>query len=137
MSFSCLIFLYLPGCVGGGYTDVPWSRPNGKGKYVPSDKSFLFSLFNAGRPPTKFEITKKLFAVSHHPECGPVFGAGADLFICHACDQVADSYSNLPHSYDGQVNNLTLVLIEGWGVDSIQLFKELFSQPKLDIFTGV
>ncbi len=22
------------GCVGGGYTDVPWSRPNGKGQYT-------------------------------------------------------------------------------------------------------
>ena len=85
--------------------------PNGKGKYVPSDKSFLFSLFNAGRPPIKFEITKKLFAVSHHPDCGPVFGAGADLFICHACDQVADSYSNLPHSYDGQVGENTLLSV--------------------------
>ena len=31
---------------------------------------------------------------------------------------------------------LTLVLMGG-GVDSIQLFKEIFSQPKLDIFMGV
>ena len=32
---------------------------------------------------------------------------------------------------------LTLVLMGGRGVDSIHLFKELFSQPKLDIFMGV
>ncbi len=46
---------------------------------------------------------KKLFAVSHHPDCGPVFGAGADLFLCDECDRQPDSYSNLPHSYDGPV----------------------------------
>ncbi len=46
---------------------------------------------------------KKLFAVSHHPDCGPVFGAGADLFLCDQCDRQPDSYSNLPHSYDGPV----------------------------------
>ena len=97
------LWFCLSGCVGGGYTDIPWSRPNGKGKYVPSEKSFLFSLYSQGKPPTKFEIKKKLFAVSHHPDCGPVFGAGADLFICDGCDQLTDSYSNLPHSYDGQV----------------------------------
>jgi len=90
------------GNVGGGFTDIPWSKPQGKGKYVPSEKSFLFSLYNPGRSPTKFDIKKKLFAVSHHPDCGPVFGAGADLFICDQCDQSCDSYSNLPHSYDGQ-----------------------------------
>ena len=92
------------GNVGGGYTDIPWSKPQGKGKYVPSEKSFLFSLYNPGGSPTKFDIKKKLFAVSHHPDCGPVFGAGADLFICDRCDQSCDSYSNLPHSYDGQVS---------------------------------
>ena len=90
--------------VGGGYTDIPWSKPVGKGKYVPSEKSFLFSLYSPGRSPTKFDIKKRLFAVSHHPDCGPVFGAGADLFICDECDQTGDSYSNLPHSYDGQVH---------------------------------
>ena len=97
------------GCVGGGYTDIPWSRPNGKGKYVPSDKSFLFSLHNPGRPAAKFQITKKLFAVSHHPDTGPVFGAGADLLICDSCDQLPDSYSNLPHSYDGEVSTLIIM----------------------------
>ena len=32
---------------------------------------------------------------------------------------------------------LTLDLMGGGGVDSIQLFKEIFSQTKLDIFRGV
>lgn len=34
--------------------------------------------------------------------CGPIFGAGADLLISNGCNANTDSYSNLPHSYDGQ-----------------------------------
>lgn len=33
--------------------------------------------------------------------CGPIFGAGADLLIANNCNTNKDSYSNLPHSYDG------------------------------------
>ena len=82
------ISLYIAGYLCGGYTDIPWSTPAGKGRYVASDQSFLFSL--AGPAPSsvhprRLPVTKKMFAVSHHPGCGPVFGAGADLFIC---DQV-------------------------------------------------
>ena len=100
------------GCISGGFTDVPWSlAPSGKGRYLASESSFLFSLANlAGLPPTRFEIKKKLFAVSHHPDCGPVFGAGADLFICDSADSVGDSYSNLPHSYDGSGATSSLLL---------------------------
>ena len=100
------------GCVSGGFTDVPWSlAPSGKGRYLASESSFLFTLANlAGLPPTRFEIKKKLFAVSHHPDCGPVFGAGADLFICDSADSVGDSYSNLPHSYDGSGATSSLLL---------------------------
>lgn len=32
---------------------------------------------------------------------GPIFGAGADLQIANNCNTNMDSYSNLPHSYDG------------------------------------
>lgn len=100
------------GCISGGFTDVPWAlSSSGKGRYLASDKSFLFSLANlAGLPPTRFNIKKKLFAVSHHPDCGPVFGAGADLFICNSADRVGDSYSNLPHSYDGSGSSSSLLL---------------------------
>ncbi len=43
-----------------------------------------------------------MFAIAHHSEYGPVFGAGADLSISNNCNQNSDSYSNLPHSYDGE-----------------------------------
>ena len=33
--------------------------------------------------------------------CGPIFGAGADLLISSGCNSNMESYSNLPHSYDG------------------------------------
>lgn len=32
---------------------------------------------------------------------GPIFGAGADLLISNNCNSNMDSYSNLPHTYDG------------------------------------
>lgn len=35
---------------------------------------------------------------------GPIFGAGADLQIANLCNVNTDSYSNLPHSYDGGSN---------------------------------
>lgn len=35
---------------------------------------------------------------------GPIFGAGADLQIANLCNVNTDSYSNLPHSYDGENN---------------------------------
>lgn len=52
--------------------------------------------------PQKFDITKKTFAICYHVDCGPIFGAGADLLISDNCDANFDSYSNLPHSYDGE-----------------------------------
>lgn len=35
---------------------------------------------------------------------GPIFGAGADLQIANGCNTNMESYSNLPHSYDGGSN---------------------------------
>ncbi|XP_047739160.1 uncharacterized protein LOC108682676 isoform X2 [Hyalella azteca] len=89
------------GEVCGGYSDIAWGKTNIKGRYVPSDKSFLFSLVNPqDAPPTKFPVIKKMFAICYHPDCGPIFGAGADLFISSNCHQNLESYSNLPHSYE-------------------------------------
>ncbi|XP_014260319.1 uncharacterized protein LOC106672966 [Cimex lectularius] len=89
----------------GGMSDIPW----GKGtvhkvhSYTSSDRAFLFTLVNnQDLPPTKFDIVKPRFAVCYHPDCGPVFGAGADLLISSDCNINRESYSNLPHSYDGE-----------------------------------
>ncbi|KAF8773482.1 BTB/POZ domain-containing protein 19 [Argiope bruennichi] len=95
----------------GGFSDVPWGKTRGRGRYVPSDKAFLFTLINnADVPPTKFEVVKKMFAIAPHPEYGPIFGAGADLCISHNCNANLESYSNLPHSYDGENASCTLLM---------------------------
>lgn len=38
----------------------------------------------------------------HFFSFGPIFGAGADLLISSNCNTNMDSYSNLPHTYDGE-----------------------------------
>lgn len=104
------------GQICGGFTDVPWMVPSSggqqpalsgsnsnKGRYIASDRAFLFSLVDtSGRmSPNRFDIAKKTFALCYHYECGPIFGAGADLYVSDQCNLNDDSYSNLPHSYDG------------------------------------
>ncbi|XP_073968405.1 serine-enriched protein isoform X2 [Rhodnius prolixus] len=107
-------FVIITGSCGeicGGFSDVPWGKTNLKGHYVPSERAFLFTLANnQDIPPTKFEIVKKPFAVCYHPDCGPIFGAGADLFISSNCNTNMDSYSNLPHSYDGENASCTVLM---------------------------
>nr|XP_018913693.1 PREDICTED: uncharacterized protein LOC109041728 [Bemisia tabaci] len=91
------------GEVCGGFSDVPWGKSTKGSHYIPSEKAFLFSLSNnQDLPPTKYDIVKKPFAICYHPEVGPIFGAGADLLIADNCNANVDSYSNLPHSYDGE-----------------------------------
>lgn len=41
---------------------------------------------------------------------GPIFGAGADLSIANHCNANMESYSNLPHSYDGEGASCTLLM---------------------------
>ncbi|CAN8024106.1 unnamed protein product [Ixodes persulcatus] len=106
-----VIVLGSPGQLCGGFSDVPWGKTGGRGRYIPSEKAFLFTLINnADMPPTKFDIVKKMFAISHHPEYGPIFGAGADLSIANHCNSNMESYSNLPHSYDGEGASCTLLM---------------------------
>ncbi|KAK6632529.1 hypothetical protein RUM43_013297 [Polyplax serrata] len=109
-----VIALGTRGDICGGFTDVAWNKTSSKGHYIPSDKAFLFSLVNSmNYPPMKFNIIKKPFAICYHKDCGPIFGAGADLLISNNCDMNKDSYSNLPHSYDGE-NASTSVLMSDY-----------------------
>ncbi|XP_037899848.1 uncharacterized protein LOC119644376, partial [Glossina fuscipes] len=88
--------------ISGGFTDVAWSKTSRKGVYIHSERAFLFTLSNnISETPLKFDIVKKPYAICYHPDCGPIFGAGADLLIANNCNTTKDSYSNLPHSYDG------------------------------------
>ncbi|KAG8188652.1 hypothetical protein JTE90_026757 [Oedothorax gibbosus] len=108
-----IIVLGAHGQLCGGFSDVPWGKTRGRGRYVPSDKAFLFTLINnSDVPPTKFDVVKKMFAIAPHPEYGPIFGAGADLCISHNCNANLESYSNLPHSYDGENASCNLLMGE-------------------------
>jgi hypothetical protein len=90
------------GEICGGFSDAAWGRPPGKSHYVASERAFLFTLYNhQDLPPTQFHLVKKPFAICYHPDSGPIFGAGADLLISNNCNSNMDSYSNLPHTYDG------------------------------------
>ncbi|XP_055907594.1 uncharacterized protein LOC129942603 [Eupeodes corollae] len=90
------------GEISGGFTDVAWAKTSRKGGYIHSERAFLFT-FNSNNDsqPAKFDVVKKPYAICYHPDCGPIFGAGADLLFSNNCNTNMDSYSNLPHSYDG------------------------------------
>lgn len=79
---------------------MPWSKSKPP-KYSTSSKSFLFCYDGKpGSEPVRFSVTKKHFAVCQCAKSGPIFGAGADLYISSNCNTNSDSYSNLPHSYE-------------------------------------
>ncbi|PFX20726.1 BTB/POZ domain-containing protein 9 [Stylophora pistillata] len=74
-------------------------------------RAFLFTLVNSeGVPPTKFDVTHPKYATLHHPRYGPMFGGGADLCISDECQEKPESYSNLPHSYDGPQASTSLLM---------------------------
>ncbi|CAB3374369.1 Hypothetical predicted protein [Cloeon dipterum] len=99
------------GHICGGFSNVPWEKPQTISYYTYSDKAFLFTLANKQDiPPSKFPVVKRMFAVVYVPTCGPVFGAGADLSISNNCNQNSESYSNLPHSFDGEGASLNVLM---------------------------
>ncbi|XP_054168086.1 uncharacterized protein LOC128965417 [Oppia nitens] len=107
-----VLILGSSGHLCGGFSDVPWAKTCvTRGRYMASDKAFLFTLLNSSDiPPTKFSIVKKMFAIAHHSDYGPVFGAGADLSIANNCNTNCESYSNLPHTYEGDNASNTVLM---------------------------
>ncbi|CAG7724587.1 unnamed protein product [Allacma fusca] len=89
----------------GGFSDVAWSRSKTP-RYATSTKAFLFCFdgnsSSSRAEPVKFNVVKKHFALCHDSNSGPIFGAGADLYISSNCNNNSDSYSNLPHSYESE-----------------------------------
>ena len=96
----------------GGFSDVAWSSPNNAhGRFLPSHRAFLFTLYNKQDvPPMKFDVTNSKLATIHHADYGPIFGAGADLCISDHCNKGMHSYSNLPHSYGGDKASCSLLM---------------------------
>ncbi|KAK2713765.1 hypothetical protein QYM36_009599, partial [Artemia franciscana] len=55
------------GHICGGFSDIPWVKSGPKGRYGSSEKAFIFTLVNNENvPPTKFPVTKKMYAVCFH-----------------------------------------------------------------------
>lgn len=91
------------GEISGGFTDVAFTKNSRKGGYINSERSFLFALCSS-QPNfqiAKYDVIKKPYSICYHKDCGPIFGAGADLLIANNCNINTDSYCNIPHSYDG------------------------------------
>lgn len=103
------------GDICAAFTDVPWTLGTKSGRYFSSCKSFIVSLYRTSYSdePVKFSVQKRSFAVVHHPNFGPIFGAGSDLSISDKCNINSHSYSNLPHSYDSQVPQSTNFYLMG------------------------
>jgi len=57
-----------------------------------------------------FTADQILFNINVLCSCGPIFGAGADLLIASNCNTNMDSYSNLPHSYDGDNASCSILM---------------------------
>ncbi|XP_065581334.1 uncharacterized protein LOC136040871 [Artemia franciscana] len=99
------------GHICGGFSDIPWVKSGPKGRYGSSEKAFIFTLVNNENvPPTKFPVTKKMYAVCFHHDCGPIFGAGSDLYIASNAHENMESYTNFPHSYNGDETSPTLLM---------------------------
>ncbi|XP_026499925.2 BTB/POZ domain-containing protein 19 [Vanessa tameamea] len=107
----------------GGVCSAGWAAGGGAGGgggagYVSAERACLFALSD---PPALYPLAKKAFALCYHPDCGPIFGAGADLFISSNCHANSDSYSNL-HSYGDALAPATLAPDYNFTVRDYELF---------------
>ncbi|KAJ8716367.1 hypothetical protein PYW08_013652 [Mythimna loreyi] len=105
------------GEVVGGYCEAAWTA-GGAGGYIPAERAFLFALSD---PPARYTLLKKAFALCYHPDCGPIFGAGADLLISSNCNTNSESYSNL-HSYGDQMAPASLATEYNFTVRDYEVF---------------
>ena len=62
--------------------------------------------------------------------CGPIFGAGADLYISSECNMNKDSYSNLLHSYGSPHGSvLSLASSYSFQIEDYEVFKPAITRP--------
>jgi hypothetical protein len=117
--------MYLLLCLPKVFSVIP------DGIVVFTCSAFLFSLVNGDNKPVKLEIKQPSYAIQSHPSSGPIFGAGADLFISSECNINKDSYSNLLHSY-GNPLEISAHLFTGsysFQVEDYEVFKPCSSGP--------
>jgi hypothetical protein len=82
--------------VFGGYTSINWDSSTG---WQSDPSAFLFSLTNKDNQPSKIRPINTNRSILCHPNHGPTFGAGYDLYICNNANTKAGSYSKLGRSY--------------------------------------
>jgi len=112
----------------GGFTgDAAWS---GKGDYVPSSNSFVFSLVNAVGGPVRLRCTEPERAIVCDSICGPAFGRG-DICISGDWTRAGEGSHCSPHSYTAcdpafAVTPVTDSLLAGswnnWSVGELEVF---------------
>lgn len=54
-------------------------------------------------------MNKQRLSINNYSS-GPIFGAGADLLISSNCNANMDSYSNMPHTYDGDMASPSILM---------------------------
>ena len=60
--------------------------------------------------------------------CGPIFGAGADLYISSECNLNKDSYSNLLHSYGSPHSSVhSLASSYSFQIEDYEVFKPAYT----------
>ena len=89
------------GHVFGGYTDQSWHSGTA---YIASSKAFLFVLkCYSGREPVKIPLNPRHsdHATYGHPNLGPTFGGGHNLYVADNCNTNPKSVFNLDRVRDG------------------------------------
>ena len=77
----------------GGFTTVPWDST---GAYKKDANAFLFSLTNNLKLKENGAGTNSVYC---HPNYGPTFGGGHDLYFAEKCSGNFTSYSSLGNNY--------------------------------------
>ncbi len=86
------------GFIFGGFTSIPWSRPN-SGILKTDSTAFLFSLTNPSNNSLILKVELPENAVYHHSNYGPTFGGGPDLYVSSLSNTNKNSHMDL-HSYE-------------------------------------
>lgn len=109
------IVLGTNGHVCAGFSDMAWfTSKTSLGSCVSSEKSFLCCLRNASSRPARFPVKRKSFALIHHADHGPIFGAAPDLLISDNCNSNNKSISFLGHSYDAGTAPTNILMGENY-----------------------
>jgi hypothetical protein len=112
------------GYLFGGYTSVSWKSA---GNYVIDNNGpFLFTLINPHRiPSTKYCIKNPEHSIYDYSTYGPIFGGGADFYVCSNSQSKEGSYSNFPYSYYDTTNqgNATFTGSRNFQTSDIEVYQ--------------